>query len=84
MLLNFRVSCQVHQNVLPIREGKQGWIHNFAPDGICCHDNGVVFADIVSFLCLFILSGRHSHPCVDLAVKVNYSISGNQVKQNYS
>ena len=39
---------QVHQNVLPIREGKQGWIHHFAPDGICFHDNAKVFADIVS------------------------------------
>ena len=44
---------QVHQNVLPIREGKQGWIHHFAPDGICFHDNAKVFADIVSISLLF-------------------------------
>eukprot|EP00795_Rhopilema_esculentum_P001280 gene1280-15665_t len=42
--------CEVHQNILPIREGKQGWIHHFAPDGICCHDDAAVFADIFAHL----------------------------------
>eukprot|EP00794_Sanderia_malayensis_P018552 gene18552-20415_t len=42
--------CEVHQNILPIREGKQGWIHYFAPDGVCCHDDAEVFAFIMMHL----------------------------------
>lgn len=44
--------CEVHQNIFPIREGKQGWLDHFAPDGYCCHDEAVVFSDIMSQLML--------------------------------
>ena len=39
---------QVHQTVLPVREGKDGWIDLFCPGGICCTDDGEFFSKMVS------------------------------------
>lgn len=42
--------CEVHQSILPIREEKDGWIHHFAPGGVCCNDNGELFSQLMSHL----------------------------------
>ena len=42
--------CEVHQSVLGIREGKEGWFHLFCPGGIACEDEGDLFALMVSLL----------------------------------
>ncbi|XP_046842090.1 C-Maf-inducing protein-like isoform X2 [Xenia sp. Carnegie-2017] len=39
--------CEVHQTVLPVREGKDGWIDLFCPGGICCTDDGEFFSKMV-------------------------------------
>ncbi|XP_046359909.1 C-Maf-inducing protein-like isoform X2 [Haliotis rufescens] len=33
-------NCDVHQTVLAIREGKEGWFHLYCPGGIACDDEG--------------------------------------------
>ena len=38
---------QVHQTVLPVREGKDGWIDLFCPGGVCCSDDGEFFSRMV-------------------------------------
>ncbi|CAF3847591.1 unnamed protein product [Rotaria sordida] len=36
--------CEVHQRVLGIREGKDGWFEMFCLSGIACDDNGEMFS----------------------------------------
>ncbi|XP_066916132.1 C-Maf-inducing protein-like isoform X2 [Clytia hemisphaerica] len=43
-------NCEVHQSILPIREEKDGWVHHFAPGGVCCHDDGTLFSNLMSHL----------------------------------
>lgn len=48
--------CSVHQCVLGIREGKEGWFHVVCPSSAACPDDGSLWANIVStflFVCLF-------------------------------
>ncbi|GFS20143.1 C-Maf-inducing protein, partial [Elysia marginata] len=33
-------TCGVHQTLLGIREGKEGWFHLYCPGGIACDDDG--------------------------------------------
>ena len=40
--------CDVHQTILGIREGKEGWFHLYCPGGIACDDEGQLFGVIVS------------------------------------
>ncbi|KXJ22027.1 C-Maf-inducing protein [Exaiptasia diaphana] len=40
--------CEVHQSILPIRKGKDGWIDMFCPGGISCFDEGHFFSLIMS------------------------------------
>ena len=40
--------CDVHQTILAIREGKEGWFHLYCPGGIACDDEGQLFGVIVS------------------------------------
>jgi hypothetical protein len=40
--------CDVHQTVLGIRDGKEGWFHLYCPGGIACDDDGSLFSVIVS------------------------------------
>ncbi|CAB3977186.1 Hypothetical predicted protein [Paramuricea clavata] len=40
--------CEVHQTVLPVREGKDGWIDLFCPGGVCCPDDGEFFSQMVA------------------------------------
>ena len=48
--------CEVHQALLGIREGKEGWFEIFCPGGISCDDDGELFATMVlNHFCLSIL-----------------------------
>ena len=40
--------CDVHQTVLGIREGKEGWFHLYCPGGIACDDDGELYGVMVS------------------------------------
>lgn len=39
--------CEVHQTLLGIREGKEGWFENFCPGNISCDDDGELFSIMV-------------------------------------
>lgn len=39
--------CEVHQTVLGIREGKEGWFEMFCLSGIACDDDGEMFSLMV-------------------------------------
>ena len=49
-LIGEDVRCDVHQTVLGIREGKEGWFHLYCPGGIACDDDGELFGGVVSVL----------------------------------
>ena len=38
----------VHQTLLGIREGKEGWFHLYCPGGIACDDDGQLWGQMVS------------------------------------
>jgi len=40
----------VHQTLLGIREGKEGWFEIFCPGGISCDDNGELFTIMLDTL----------------------------------
>lgn len=40
--------CEVHQCLLGIREGKEGWFHLYCPGGIACEDEGELYGMMVS------------------------------------
>ncbi|KAK3707967.1 hypothetical protein QZH41_010719 [Actinostola sp. cb2023] len=40
--------CEVHQSILPVRKGKDGWIDMFCPGGISCFDEGHFFSLIMT------------------------------------
>lgn len=40
--------CEVHQTVLGIREGKEGWFEMFCLGGIACDDDGEMFSLMVN------------------------------------
>ena len=39
--------CEVHQTILGIREGKEGWFHLYCPGGIACDDEGEIYGTMV-------------------------------------
>jgi catabolite regulation protein CreA len=39
--------CEVHQTLLGIREGKEGWFEIFCQGGISCDDDGELFSIMV-------------------------------------
>ena len=39
--------CEVHQTVLGIREGREGWFEMFCLGGIACDDDGEMFSLMV-------------------------------------
>jgi len=41
--------CEVHQTVLGIREGKEGWFEMFCLGGVACDDDGEMFSLMVRF-----------------------------------
>ena len=41
--------CAVHQCVLGIRDGKEGWFHVVCPSSVACPDDGSLWAAIVSY-----------------------------------
>ncbi|XP_048576400.1 C-Maf-inducing protein-like [Nematostella vectensis] len=40
--------CEVHQSILPVRKGKDGWIDIFCPGGVSCFDEGHFFSLIMT------------------------------------
>jgi hypothetical protein len=44
------IRCEVHQTVLGIREGKEGWFEMFCLGGIACDDDGEMFSLMLSKL----------------------------------
>lgn len=48
--------CEVHQMVLGIREGKEGWFHLYCPGGIACDDDGQLWGVMVRVLAMPCLS----------------------------
>ena len=40
--------CAVHQCLLGMREGKEGWFHVVCPSSAACSDDGSLWASIVS------------------------------------
>jgi len=42
--------CEVHQTVLGIREGKEGWFEMFCLGGIACDDDGEMFSLMVCLI----------------------------------
>ncbi|KAK7114811.1 C-Maf-inducing protein-like [Littorina saxatilis] len=42
--------CEVHQTVLGIREGKEGWFHLYCPGGIACDDDGQLWGVMLESL----------------------------------
>lgn len=39
--------CDVHQTVLGIREGKEGWFDLYCPGGVACDDEGELYSIMV-------------------------------------
>ncbi|XP_064610749.1 LOW QUALITY PROTEIN: C-Maf-inducing protein-like [Liolophura sinensis] len=42
--------CDIHQTVLGIREGKEGWFHLYCPGGIACDDEGELWGVMLKTL----------------------------------
>ncbi len=42
--------CEVHQTILGIREGKEGWFEMFCLGGIACDDDGEMFSLMVCLI----------------------------------
>lgn len=40
--------CDVHQTILGIREGKEGWFHLYTPGTIGCDDEGELWGVMVN------------------------------------
>jgi len=47
--------CDVHQTVLGIREGKEGWFDLYCPGGVACDDDGELYSIMVCTEQLFVL-----------------------------
>ncbi|XP_076449363.1 C-Maf-inducing protein-like [Babylonia areolata] len=43
-------TCEVHQTLLGIREGKEGWFHLYCPGGIACDDDGQLWGTMLETL----------------------------------
>ncbi|CAG5134460.1 unnamed protein product, partial [Candidula unifasciata] len=43
-------TCGVHQTLLGIREGKEGWFHLYCPGGIACDDEGQLWGVMLNTL----------------------------------
>lgn len=42
--------CEVHQNVLAVREGKEGWFDIFCPSNLACNDEGQLWGNMLETL----------------------------------
>lgn len=49
--------CEVHQTILGIREGKEGWFEMFCLGGIACDDDGEMFSLMVRHDLVFLIPG---------------------------
>lgn len=45
------LALQVHQSILPVRKGKDGWIDIICPGGVSCFDEGHFFSHVASCQC---------------------------------
>ena len=57
--------CDVHQTILGIREGKEGWFDFYCPGGVACDDDGELYSIMVCVL--LVLSLLH---CSNVAAVV--------------
>ena len=44
----FSLVLKVHQSILPVRKGKDGWIDIICPGGVSCFDEGHFFSHVVN------------------------------------
>lgn len=42
--------CDIHQTLLGIREGKEGWFHLYCPGGVACDDDGQLWGIMLGTL----------------------------------
>ncbi|CAH3133795.1 unnamed protein product [Porites lobata] len=56
--------CEVHQSILPVRKGKDGWIDIICPGGVSCFDEGHFFSHVMSRL--LNCCGRRKKTLLDL------------------
>ncbi|XP_073231692.1 C-Maf-inducing protein-like [Porites lutea] len=56
--------CEVHQSILPVRKGKDGWIDIICPGGVSCFDDGQFFSHVMSRL--LNCCGRRKKTLLDL------------------
>ncbi|CAH3020122.1 unnamed protein product [Porites evermanni] len=56
--------CKVHQSILPVRKGKDGWIDIICPGGVSCFDDGQFFSHVMSRL--LNCCGRRKKTLLDL------------------
>lgn len=42
------MQCDIHQTVLGVREGKEGWFDIYCPSSLACVDEGKLWGDMVS------------------------------------
>ncbi|KAI0213063.1 C-Maf-inducing protein [Lamellibrachia satsuma] len=71
--------CEVHQTLLGVREGREGWFHLYCPGGIACDDEGQLYG--IMLRCLIgcccrrkkFLTGmcKMINPCMLLALREN-------------
>lgn len=40
--------CESHSALLPVRDGKECWLNLYAPGGVASHDEGQLYAEMVS------------------------------------
>ncbi|GFN79289.1 C-maf-inducing protein, partial [Plakobranchus ocellatus] len=74
-------TCGVHQTLLGIREGKEGWFHLYCPGGIACDDDGQLWGVMLNTLmkcCCkrkkFLISiSKMIGPVMLLALRDNYA-----------
>ena len=80
--------CEVHQTVLGIREGKEGWFHLYCPGGIACDDDGELYGVMVRchmishtqrnpriFFCFFVIFSLDIVVVLSSHCRANYIIS---------
>ena len=54
-------TCGVHQTLLGIREGKEGWFHLYCPGGIACDDDGQLWGVMVCRFFCFLCAKKYTY-----------------------
>jgi hypothetical protein len=42
--------CEVHQSVIGVREGRDGWFDVYCPGNVACFDDGEIYQIMVRYL----------------------------------